>query len=1171
MVLRARDQSGNPLNPQFTLHSELPGGGDQAQIYHWPIGSGGSVSNTDSWPQHGDFQFGTTMHNGSNTVQCNGWIVLGPGTAGHVGNGWVLNCHSEGPLSQFWFSHIDEPAGQTGRWEMLDSSGNVLDNDVNNSTSNPIIKFPVSNGTNMRFTFVWIQDTTASLSGDSKIDGHEGTIYVKPNTSHTFTHTVTNTSGSPVSYSWSVAGNAPTGGKPAGNANNVPAGGTNPSPASDQFNPTSDMVGNTYCEYITYSNASGTAQGKSAQACAYVTNSPQPTHSLGCSETQYKVAHQNGERQYIQLSGTNSDNGGAGYYVAPDGSGSDSIDITYTAIAPTVHIYIHRYTWSGSAWVENSDSPVDHSYGCYHAACTQPYYDGDGPWDGSYNPDGSQHHIVQAGHGFKVFVPVTNNNTDPSAETISAQTPPGSSDGGHSFSLSERADDYQGGIVPHNTDFDLGVSEAQTKEIDFTANDNTKSIRDLTLNFYPDYYGYGSLGDGCSVSVRLYQKFDASVSATSDPSPTKEHPASDKYTASANFTWDNPPGPLADHGVNDTVSASFYKKAPNGTVSYPCASNTYSSGGPFTIQSNPTVLSNTCTIPPGSYQAGDEYCTTISSQYNTGYVGPDNGVVAGTGPATDTNCPRVVNEPYFKVFNGGISAGGEFDQCSTAGGELAGYNDANDPPGVDRGSSSELSALALIKITGVASAQSVQGRNPQNISRSPTALTFANANAGDIALNNESPLLGGNFSDKVNNDGCQTLTNVTPPTSAAKVTSTNPTIANVAALAAPSGPTGTPNAHVYDDGHGDTKLTINGGTLSGSATAGQSGQNISVYVNGDVYISNNITYGTPANGYPAWADAGAVPSFTLHATGNIYISRNVTSLAGVYIAQKNSGEANSGRIYTCAATGTNFAPMQSQSLYSCNNQLVVSGSFVADQVNLMRTYGSLRDEEPNNPTPNVNPTKQGYQFDPGTCYQPGVAANSENSCFQNGGAVTDLENYNVNYTLNLSEARTNYTLTINYDNYHCPCAPDWPPNGTGYNYLVAVYVDGVIRQYGYLPPSASAQNDSINIGALGAGNHTITIEALNNSGYIAYGGNPYAYDANFEIQSVSFDSPGSVLSPKGPPYNTCSNQGAEADANACAGEVFEFTPQLYMANPSITPPSGGSLQYQSLTGLPPVL
>jgi hypothetical protein len=206
---------------------------------------------------------------------------------------------------------------------------------------------------------------------------------------------------------------------------------------------------------------------------------------------------------------------------------------------------------------------------------------------------------------------------------------------------------------------------------------------------------------------------------------------------------------------------------------------------------------------------------------------------------------------------------------------LAGWN--NNTGGQERGAGSQLSALALVKITGFASAQT-------DITRSPTDLTFANKGTGvSVDTRAEDPALGGSF------NGSGYCANAVLP--AATTTIGGPTYA------------GNPN-------------------VTGSQ---------SVFVEGDVTITGNVKFGATPAGHPDQA-----PSFVLHATGNIKIAPGVTQLDGMYVSDKN--------IYTCETASSN-------KYQACKNQLLVHGSFVANQVKLQRTFGSLRDEEPNPPTP----------------------------------------------------------------------------------------------------------------------------------------------------------------------------------------------------------------------------
>ncbi len=204
--------------------------------------------------------------------------------------------------------------------------------------------------------------------------------------------------------------------------------------------------------------------------------------------------------------------------------------------------------------------------------------------------------------------------------------------------------------------------------------------------------------------------------------------------------------------------------------------------------------------------------------------------------------------------------------------------------------------MALIKITGVASAQTA-------IARSPTDLTFANTVSSDKTTSKDSPSLGGNFAGT---PACDSVPKQDPGAS------------NIGASS------GVPANGNYKRTGGSMKLT--GGTVSG---------NTSIFVDGNVYISNSITYSGGG-----WSP-GHVPSFVLVATGNIYIDNNVHQLDGTYIAQPKDS-THGGTIYTCGTSS-----YQVNNSYSgCKNQLLVNGSLKADNIKLLRTFGSLRDEEP---------------------------------------------------------------------------------------------------------------------------------------------------------------------------------------------------------------------------------
>jgi len=295
----------------------------------------------------------------------------------------------------------------------------------------------------------------------------------------------------------------------------------------------------------------------------------------------------------------------------------------------------------------------------------------------------------------------------------------------------------------------------------------------------------------------------------------------------------------------------------------------------------------------------------------------------------------VHNKPYFKVYGSGVYVGGEFKdiagtcRASGAGKGLLGAWYKNSSPD-SKGASSELSAIAVAKIVGYASARTVAGtaKLPYNLSFANSSKTPANSTGA------ESPELGGDF------DAGNCMTSVDEPDTTSPVSGTI-----------------TPGTAGAFKGTND--LVINGNS---NFTGSQS-----VFVNGDVYISGNIKYNQAG-----WT-ADSTPSFVVKVTnGNIYIDPSVTELDGLYIAQGTSS-GTKGKIFTCAVNDSGaFKPVGNSNIYStCKNQLLVHGSFVADQVNLMRTLGSLRSAS--NDDRRTSGNKSG-------CANPGGVFTMQKSC-----------------------------------------------------------------------------------------------------------------------------------------------------------------------------------------------
>lgn len=430
----------------------------------------------------------------------------------------------------------------------------------------------------------------------------------------------------------------------------------------------------------------------------------------------------------------------------------------------------------------------------------------------------------------------------------------------------------------------------------------------FSISGYPAYYNtstssvsfslYGFRGGGgqqyglpctsnlATVSVKVPFKLIPNASLTKPGSD--ENPGTLTY-----LTYiDNQPNP----GV--TVSApqtSVFQRSPGTNLVPGSPNNTTGPFDPGNPASN-TTLSGIYNIP--TLVAGDEYCARITlTSYNTGFIA-SGGVVVDQRLIHDPDqdlyitrerCFTVKNWPYFKVQKTSIEAGGDFSASNptcNSGGTLASWNNNN---GVyshgAAGSGANFTALARGTNIGVASA--VDTTTPI---QSPLGLSFANTGVPLNAAAANSPVYGGNYG------GQNCLTDFTAPSTAS---------ADVEEYSA--------------------NTPVAGRVIN-------AGEDKAVYVTGDVYIENNITFGGSTN----WSLTGVnkVPSFILKASGNIYVAPGVTQLDGVYLA--------GGTFYSCGLPS--YAPVAKDNLFSsCKNQLTVVGMVIAKKINFMRTYGSLRD------------------------------------------------------------------------------------------------------------------------------------------------------------------------------------------------------------------------------------
>lgn len=276
------------------------------------------------------------------------------------------------------------------------------------------------------------------------------------------------------------------------------------------------------------------------------------------------------------------------------------------------------------------------------------------------------------------------------------------------------------------------------------------------------------------------------------------------------------------------------------------------------------------------------------------FVSPPSG--ASATPLGAEACVYVVLKPYLRTFSGDVKVGGDFTSsgsCSSSNSSVVGWN--RNSAGGYAGAGSQFATLALGNIVDFATSINAQGITP------PSSLAFANTSTNAAA-----GLFGGGFgSVPCIPDYYGGLASVT-----ATPLPANPNIGSLAS--------GT-YSHTGD-------VTITGGALP-------AGKRITIYVTGEAFIENNITYSG------SWT-YDTTPQFRLIVNGNLIIDNDLTQLDGLYVAQGTT--ATTGILRTCGNGPLHIVPLDGTLRDNCNNiKLVVNGSLVGRQILPLRSLGSL--------------------------------------------------------------------------------------------------------------------------------------------------------------------------------------------------------------------------------------
>jgi hypothetical protein len=161
-----------------------------------------------------------------------------------------------------------------------------------------------------------------------------------------------------------------------------------------------------------------------------------------------------------------------------------------------------------------------------------------------------------------------------------------------------------------------------------------------------------------------------------------------------------------------------------------------------------------------------------------------------------------------------------------------------------------------------------------------------------------------------------------------------PKTPNPTFVAAPGGDVNPDGLPAAGDTNGVPGQYFYNGTLKLAGTL-SAGKSYTIYVNGNVHITNNITYGP----WTVSATTNTAPYLSIIAKGNIYIDSNVTRIDGLYVAQPTSGTTN-GAFYTCAIGGVPpTAALVSTACHAGN--LTLNGAVIAQHLYPLRSIDTV--------------------------------------------------------------------------------------------------------------------------------------------------------------------------------------------------------------------------------------
>lgn len=442
--------------------------------------------------------------------------------------------------------------------------------------------------------------------------------------------------------------------------------------------------------------------------------------------------------------------------------------------------------------------------------------------------------------------------------------------------------------------------------------------------------GDGSINKTASISYRnsgnracIDRGFTTDASASQPVLlPGDDDPQKARFDASVSATFSHGGGPGKVKDV--TLVRNWFIRKQDGTVVplVPAAGNvTMDAPGSNSSTRNPLAP-----VP----LPGDQVCNSVHVTPSSGTIDTTGAIVSGSGNSTESEqCILVVAKPYFRAYGGDVSAGftASCSGWTTVAGtsKIIGYNDNS-----GKGSATQLAAFALSGFNGFTTAT---GRT---VDPKPSkGLTFSN--------------LGGTYGQPFNAGFCP------PDYYALKSSTTIPLpIVSVDVSTLLSG--------TYE---------YTGNKVVTSLLPIANGKKMIIYIKGDAYIANNISYNTVG-----WTSTGDIPNFTLIVKGNIYISKDVDKIDGFYVVQPDlSAPPNTtGQVHTCGFSDLAGTTYRKPTALELNNecmlkQLKLSGSILAKRIRVQRTIGSLKNSDNLEPRTSATAAEQ-FIFGPESWVSP---------------------------------------------------------------------------------------------------------------------------------------------------------------------------------------------------------